>query len=113
MHKNECPSLRPHKCPSLGPLAANTPHKLHVLREDGHTLGVDRAEVGVFKQNGEICLRRGLGRHNGVRLEAEIGFEILGHLRVCFFSVWMANLYVCVDVGMRTEPQSRILNYSL
>ena len=73
-------SLKPHKCPFLGPLAANTPHKLHVLREDGHTLGVNSAEVGVFKQNGEICLRRGLGRHNGVRLEAEIGFEILCNL---------------------------------
>jgi len=65
---------------SLGPLAADAAHELHVLRVDGHSLGVDRAEVAVFEQTGEISLGGGLASQNGVRLEAEIGFEILRYL---------------------------------
>ena len=74
LHKNETTQV------SLGPLAADAAHELHVLRVDGHSLGVDRAEVAVFEQTGEISLGGGLASQNGVRLEAEIGFEILRYL---------------------------------
>jgi len=41
---------------------------------------VNRAEVSIFEQTGEISLGGGLASQNGVRLEAEIGFEILRYL---------------------------------
>ena len=46
-----------------GPLSANAAHELHVLGKDGNALGVDGAQVSVFKQNGEISLRRFLQSH--------------------------------------------------
>ena len=69
-----------HKCPSLRPLSADAASQLQVLRVDGDTLAVDRAEVAVFEQTGEISLGGGLSRHNGMRLEAKVRFEILCHL---------------------------------
>ena len=54
IHKNETTQA------SLSPLAADAAHELHVLREDGNALGMNRAEVSVFEQTGEISLGRGL-----------------------------------------------------
>ncbi len=42
----------------LGALAADTEGELDVLGHDGHALGVDRAEVGVLEQRGEVRLAR-------------------------------------------------------
>jgi hypothetical protein len=64
----------------LGSLSADTAGQLDVLRHDGHALGVDGAEVGVLEQGGEVGLGSLLEGHDRVRLEAEIGLEILGDL---------------------------------
>ena len=40
----------------LCPLASNATGQLYVLGHDGHSLGVDCAEVGVLKQADQICL---------------------------------------------------------
>ena len=41
----------------LAPFTANAARELDVLGHDGDALGVDGAEVGVFKQTDKICLR--------------------------------------------------------
>ena len=41
---------------SLGPLSPNSPSELDVLWHDGHTLGVDGAQVGVLKQTNQVSL---------------------------------------------------------
>jgi len=41
---------------------------------------VDTAEVGVLKEADEVRLGRLLDGHDGVRLEAEVRLEVLGHL---------------------------------
>jgi len=41
---------------SLRPLSADAASELYVLRVDGHTLSVNRAEVSIFEQTGEISL---------------------------------------------------------
>lgn len=50
----------------LRPLASNTASKLDVLRHDGHTLGVDRAQVRVFKETNQIGLSRLLQGQDGL-----------------------------------------------
>jgi len=65
---------------SLSTLATDTAGELDVLGHDGDALGVDRAEVGVLEQRGEVRLGRLLQGHDGVRLEAQVGLEVLGHL---------------------------------
>jgi len=70
-HKNETTQV------SLGPLAADAAHELHVLREDGDPFAVDRTEVSIFEQTGEISLGGSLACHYSLRLEAKICFEIL------------------------------------
>ncbi len=64
----------------LRALATDTAGKLDVLGHDGDALGVDRAEVGVLEQRGEVRLGRLLQRHDRVRLEANVVLEVLGHL---------------------------------
>ena len=40
----------------LGPLSPDPPGQLDVLWHDGHTLGVDGAQVGVLKQTNQVSL---------------------------------------------------------
>lgn len=42
----------------LSPLTPDSPGKLNVLGHDGNTLGMDGAEVSVFKQSNEVRLGR-------------------------------------------------------
>ena len=63
--------------PFLSTLTANTAGKLDVLGHDGHTLGVDGAQVGVLEQTDEVCLASLLEGHDGGALEAQIGLEVL------------------------------------
>ena len=63
---------------SLSTLSTNTASQLDVLRHDGDTLGVDGAEVGVLEESDEVGLGSLLEGHDGARLEAEIGLEVLG-----------------------------------
>jgi len=79
----------------LGSLSPDSPGELDVLWHDGHTLGVDGAQVGVLKQTNQVSLAgllknifvndlkvgivcsTDLKSANGSGLESEISFEIL------------------------------------
>ena len=65
---------------NLGPLATDSACELNVLGHDGNTLGVDGAQVGVFKKTNEVGLAGLLQCHNGRGLESEISLEILCNL---------------------------------
>src|SRR3978361_2418217 len=62
----------------LGSFAANAPGQLDVLRHDGHSLGVNGAQVGVLEETDQISLAGLLQRHDGGALEAQVGLEGLG-----------------------------------
>ena len=64
----------------LSTLASDTPRELDVLGHDGHSLGVDGAQVGIFEQTDEVSLRSFLKSHDGGTLEPEVGLEVLGDL---------------------------------
>ena len=64
----------------LSPLAADTAGQLDVLGHDGHTLGVDGAQVGVLEQADQVGLGRLLQGHHGGALEAQVRLEVLGDL---------------------------------
>jgi hypothetical protein len=64
----------------LRPLATDATGQLNVLRHDGHTLGVNGAEVGVLEKTDEVGLRRLLESGDGRALEAKVGLEVLGDL---------------------------------
>ena len=64
----------------LGSFSTDAASELDVLGHDGHPLGVDGAEVGVLEESDEISLRGFLESHDGRRLEAEVGLEVLGDL---------------------------------
>ena len=50
-------SFFPLPCLHLGSLASDASGQLNVLRHDGHSLSVDGAQVGVFKQTDQVRLR--------------------------------------------------------
>ena len=64
----------------LSTLATDPAGKLDILGEDGHTLGVDGAQVGVLEQANEVSLGRLLEGSNGGRLEPEVSLELLSEL---------------------------------
>ena len=64
----------------LGALTADTAGQLDVLGHDGHTLGVDGAQVGVLKEANQVSLRGLLERSDGRSLEAQVGLEVLSDL---------------------------------
>ena len=51
--------------------------QLNVLGHDGDALGVDGAQVGVFKQTNKVSLASFLKGHHSGALEAQIRLEIL------------------------------------
>lgn len=64
----------------LGSLTAETAGKLDVLGLDGDTLGMDGAEIGVFKERDEVSLDGFLKSADGGGLETQVGLEVLGDL---------------------------------
>ena len=62
---------------TLSAFSTDTASELDVLRHDRHTLGVDRTQVGVFKQPDQVRLGRLLQRQHRRRLKAQIRLEIL------------------------------------
>ena len=54
--------------------------ELDVLDHDGHTLGVDGAEVRVLKEANEVSLGRLLEGEDSRGLEAKVGLEVLDDL---------------------------------
>jgi hypothetical protein len=80
---------------ALRPLAADPAGKLDILGHDRDALGVDRAEVGVLEELGEVGLGCLLERHDGVRLEAKVSLEVLGHLADEALERELANEKLC------------------
>ena len=58
-------------------LSTDSAGQLNVLGHNGHALGVDGAQVGVFKQTDKISLACLLKSHHGRTLEAQVGLEVL------------------------------------
>ena len=71
---------RKRKVYCLSPLATDSAGQLDVLGHDSDPLGVDGAEVGVFKQSDQVGLAGLLQSHHGGALEAQVGLEVLGDL---------------------------------
>jgi len=63
----------------LRSLTTEATGKLDVLRLNGDTLGVDCAQVGVFKERDEVSLDGLLESADGRGLETEIGLEVLSN----------------------------------
>jgi len=61
----------------LSTLASDSSGQLDVLVHDGHSLGVDSAQVGVLKETDEVGLRCLLESSDGGALESEIGLVVL------------------------------------
>ena len=61
----------------LSALSADSPGQLDVLWHDGHTLGVDGAQVGVFEETDQVSLAGFLKGHDGGALESQISLEVL------------------------------------
>ena len=57
---------------------SNSSGKLEILGHDGHSLGVDSAEVGVFEESDEVGLGGFLKSHHSGALESQVSLEFLG-----------------------------------
>jgi hypothetical protein len=68
------------ECLNLGAFASDSPGELDVLWHNGDTLGVDGAQVGVFKQTDQVSFAGFLKSSNGCALKPEISFEVLSNL---------------------------------
>ena len=64
----------------LSTLSTDAASKLDVLGHDGHSLGVDGAQVGVLEEADQVSLGGLLKGHDGGGLEAQVGLEVLGDL---------------------------------
>ena len=65
---------------TLSTFATDSAGQLDVLWHDGHTLGMDGAKVGVFKETNQVSLRGFLQGHDSRGLETEVSLEVLGNL---------------------------------
>ena len=61
----------------LSTLTPDPPCQLNVFRHDGHTLGMDSTQVGVFKETHKICLSSLLKCQHSVALETQVSLEVL------------------------------------
>ena len=59
-------------------VSANALGQLEVLAHDGHTLGVDGAQVGVLEKRNQICLSSFLEGKHGLALETDLLLELSG-----------------------------------
>ncbi|DBA03601.1 TPA: hypothetical protein N0F65_006780 [Lagenidium giganteum] len=57
--------------------ATDATRELNILWHDGHTLGVDGAQVGVFEQANKVRFGGFLERQDGRALEAQVRFVVL------------------------------------
>jgi histone H3 len=61
-------------------LTTDATSELNVLGHDGDTLGVNGAEVGVFKESNEVGLSSFLEGQHGRALEAKVTLKVLSNL---------------------------------
>ena len=64
----------------LRTLATDATGQLDVLWHDGHSLGVDGAQVGVLEETDQVGLASLLEGSDSRRLESQVGLEVLGDL---------------------------------
>jgi hypothetical protein len=64
----------------LRSLTTNATSQLNMLGHDGDTLGMNGAEIGIFKETHQVRFRRLLKGQDGRALETEIQLEILRNL---------------------------------
>jgi len=76
---------------SLGSLASDPPSQLDILWHDGHTLGVNGAQVGVLEKSYQVSLAGLLKGADGCALKPEISFEILSNLSYKSLEGQLAN----------------------
>ena len=69
-----------HELGCSGSLTTDSAGELHVLGHDGHTLGVDGAEVGVLEESDHVGLSSLLEGEDGGGLESEVVLELGGDL---------------------------------
>ena len=62
----------------LRAFASDSSRQLDILRHDGDSLGVDRAQVGVFEQANQVRFGRFLQGQDRGGLESQVSLEILG-----------------------------------
>ena len=62
---------------NLRAFTAETTGELDVLGLNGDTLGVDGAEIGIFKERDEVSFDGFLEGTDSGRLEAQVRFEVL------------------------------------
>ncbi len=63
-----------------GAFATDSAGELHVLGHDGHTFGVDGAQVGVFEETDHVGLSGFLEGEDGGGLETEVVLELSSDL---------------------------------
>jgi hypothetical protein len=62
----------------LGAFTSDAAGQLDVFWHDGHTFGVDGAQVGVFEKTHQVSFGGFLQGQDGRTLETQVGFEVLG-----------------------------------
>ena len=62
---------------NLSSFNTDSSRELDVLRDDCNSLGMDRAQVGVFEQADQVALTGFLQGHNCCALESQISLEVL------------------------------------
>ena len=75
-----CASIVCQRRCGLGMLASDSSCQLHVLGHNCDALCVDRTQVCVLKQTYKVGLRCFLESTDGLGLEAQISFKVLGNL---------------------------------
>ena len=66
----------------LSALATNTACQLHVLGHDGNTLGMNGAQVRVFKHSNKVCFGSLLKGKDGSALETKFSCILAHHFRI-------------------------------
>jgi hypothetical protein len=95
----------------LSSLSADTTGQLNVLGHDRHTLGVNSAQVGIFKQTHKVGFGSLLKGQHSSGLESQVSLEILSNftnqtLERCLADQQISTLLVLADLtkshGTRT-----------
>jgi len=61
-------------------ISSDSSGQLHVLLHEGHTLGVDRTQVSILENTGEVCFGGFLKGNESLRLEAELSVDVTADL---------------------------------
>ena len=61
-------------------VASDASGKIHVFLHDGHAVGVDAAEVGVFEETNEVSFSRFLEGGESLGLNSHVGVHLLDDL---------------------------------